>query len=46
MLFADDMVVVANSAEEVNGMLEKVREALEGKGLRVNREKIESMECK
>src|SRR5215469_13971719 len=39
MLFADDMVVVANSAEEVNGMLEKVREALEGKGLRVNREK-------
>ena len=46
MLFADDTVVIANSAKEANRMLERVREALEGKGLRVNREKTEYMECK
>jgi len=46
MLFVDDMVVIADTAEEVNEMLEKVREALEGKGLKVNRAKTEYMECK
>ena len=46
MLFADDMVVIADTAEEANVMLEKVREALEGKGLKVNRAKTEYMECK
>ena len=46
MLFADDMVIIADTAEEANVMLEKVREALEGKGLKVNRAKTEYMECK
>src|SRR5215469_16734598 len=46
MLFADDMVVIANSPEEANRMLERVREALEGNGLKVNREKTEYVECK
>src|SRR5215469_2254617 len=46
MLFAEDTIVIANSAEEANRMLERVREALEGKGLRVNRDKTECMECK
>src|SRR5215468_1049960 len=45
MLFADDMVIIADTAEEANVMLEKVREALEGKGLKVNRAKTEYMEC-
>ena len=35
---ANDMVVIANSVEEANRMLERVREALEDKGLRANRE--------
>ena len=46
ILFADDMVVIADTAEEVNEMLEKVREALEEKGLKVIRAKTEYMECK
>ena len=46
MLFADDMMVIADTAEELTEMLEKVREALEGKGLKVNRTKTEYMECK
>src|SRR5215467_3203829 len=45
MVHAIDMVVIADTAEEVNEMLE-VRKALEGKGLKVNRAKTEYMECK
>ena len=44
MLFADDMVLIAETEQEVERMLEQVREALESKGLRVNREKTEHME--
>ena len=29
MLFADDMVIIGETVEEVNEMLEKVRETLE-----------------
>ena len=46
MLFADDMVLIAESEEEVETLLEKVRMALESKGLRVNREKTEHMESR
>ena len=38
MLFADDMVLIAEDVQEVERMLEQVRMALEDKGLRVNRE--------
>ena len=44
MLFADDMVLMAETEQEVEGLLEQVRMALESKGLRVNREKTEHME--
>ena len=38
MLFADDMVLIAEMEQEVESMLEQVRMALESKGLRINRE--------
>ena len=46
MLFADDMGLIGDTAEEVQDMLEKVREALESKGLKINWEKTEHMESK
>ena len=46
MLFADDMVLIAESEQEVERLLEHVRAALESKGLRVNREKTEHMESR
>ena len=46
MLFADDMGLIGDTVEEVQEMLEKVREALESKGLKINREKTEHMESK
>lgn len=46
VLFADDMVLVGDTVEEVQGMLEKVREALEGRGLKVNRDKTQHMETR
>ena len=46
MLFADDMVLIAESEQEVELMLEKVRMALENRGLRVNREKTEHVESR
>lgn len=46
MLFADDMGLIGDNAEEVQEMLEKVREALESRGLKINREKTEHMESK
>ena len=33
MLFADDIVLVAETKEEANGKLEELREVLEGKGV-------------
>ena len=45
MIFADDIVLVAESAEGLNYRLEHWREALEDNGLRVSREKTEYMRC-
>ena len=45
MLFADDIRLVAETVEEVTEMLGKVANALESKGLKVNREKTEYMKC-
>ena len=44
MLFADDMVIIGGTVEEVQETLEKVTEALERNGLKVNREKTEHLE--
>ena len=41
MLFADDIVLAAKTKEEANSKLEEWRKALEGKGLRIRRTKIE-----
>ena len=46
MLFADDMVIVGETVKEVNEMLERVREALESKGLKINRDKTEYLDCR
>lgn len=45
MIFADDIVLVAESAEGLNHRLEHWREALEDNGLRVNRENTDYMRC-
>ena len=44
MLFADDIVLIGESPEEMNGRLEEWREALESKGLRISRSKTEYIE--
>ena len=46
MLFANDIVLIAKSQEDVNGKLEMWREALESKGFHLSRNKTEYMECK
>ncbi|GKB83271.1 ataxia telangiectasia mutated family protein [Tanacetum coccineum] len=45
MIFANDIVLIAESAEGLNNIIEKWREALEDNGLRVSREKIEYLRC-
>ncbi|GKD81108.1 retrovirus-related pol polyprotein LINE-1 [Tanacetum coccineum] len=45
MIFADDIVLIAESAEELNNRLESWRKALEDNGLRVSREKTEYLRC-
>ena len=45
MLFADDIVLVAETKVEVNVKLELWREALESKELKISRNKTEYMEC-
>ncbi|KAL6563417.1 hypothetical protein OROGR_002376 [Orobanche gracilis] len=45
MLFADDIVLVAESRREVNAMLELWRSKLESQGLRVSRSKTEYLWC-
>ncbi|GKD27059.1 retrovirus-related pol polyprotein LINE-1 [Tanacetum coccineum] len=45
MIFADDIVLIAESAERLNNRLESWRNALEDKGLRVSREKTEYLRC-
>ena len=44
MLFADDIVLVAETMEEANSKLEEWRKALEGKGLRISRTKTEYLQ--
>ena len=46
MLFADDIVLMGESREDLNKKLELWREALEVYGLRISRSKTEYMECK
>ncbi|KAJ7949585.1 Retrovirus-related Pol polyprotein LINE-1 [Quillaja saponaria] len=45
MLFADDIVLVDETREGLNSKLGMWRNALESKGLRLNRTKTEYMEC-
>ncbi|GKD31876.1 retrovirus-related pol polyprotein LINE-1 [Tanacetum coccineum] len=45
LIFADDIVLVSESAEGLNIRLENWREALEDNGLRVSREKTEYLRC-
>ena len=45
MLFADDIVLVAETKQILNARLEEWREALEGKGLRISRSKTEYLYC-
>ena len=46
MLFADDIVLVGESREELNGKLETWRQTLEDHGFRLSRSKTEYMKCK
>ncbi|GJZ61822.1 retrovirus-related pol polyprotein LINE-1 [Tanacetum coccineum] len=45
MIFADDIVLIAESAEGLNNRIEKWREALEDNVLQVSREKIKYLRC-
>ncbi|GKA96254.1 retrovirus-related pol polyprotein LINE-1 [Tanacetum coccineum] len=45
MIFADDIVLIAESAKGLNNRLEIWREALEDNSLRVSREKTECLKC-
>ncbi|GJW49720.1 retrovirus-related pol polyprotein LINE-1 [Tanacetum coccineum] len=45
MIFADDIMLVSESAKGLNDRLENWREALEANGLRVSREKTEYLRC-
>nr|GEZ84685.1 retrovirus-related Pol polyprotein LINE-1 [Tanacetum cinerariifolium] len=45
MVFADDIVLVAESTDALNMRLESYRKALEDKDLRVSRDKIEYLRC-
>ena len=45
MLFVDDIVLVAETSEEVSNKLDEWREALESKGLRISRTKTEYLRC-
>lgn len=45
-MFADDIVSVDETIRGVNAKLKAWREALESKGFRISRSKMECMECK
>ena len=45
MLFADDIVLVAESSDEANTKLDEWREVLESKRLRISRKKTEYLRC-
>jgi hypothetical protein len=44
MMFSDDIVLVEKNLEEINKRLDEWRLALEGKRLRISRNKIEYIE--
>jgi len=46
MLFADDIVLIDESKEEVNTKLERWRDTLEAKGFRLSRSKMEYLHCR
>ncbi|XP_071739768.1 uncharacterized protein [Rutidosis leptorrhynchoides] len=45
LIFADDIVLVSESKEELNRRLEQWRGALEGNGLQISRQKTEYLRC-
>ncbi|XP_071729029.1 uncharacterized protein [Rutidosis leptorrhynchoides] len=45
LIFADDIVLVSESKEELNRRLEQWRVALEGNGLQISRQKMEYLRC-
>ena len=45
MIFADDIVLVVETREEVSKKLDEWREALEGKGSHISRTKTEYLRC-
>jgi len=45
MLLADDIVLVDETREGVNGKLERWRHALESRGFRISRSKTEYLYC-
>ncbi|XP_071703873.1 uncharacterized protein [Rutidosis leptorrhynchoides] len=45
LIFADDIVLVSESKNELNSRLEQWREALEQNGLRISRQKMEYLRC-
>ncbi|GJU94646.1 retrovirus-related pol polyprotein LINE-1 [Tanacetum coccineum] len=46
LIFADDIVLISETLEGLNGRLEQWRKALEDNGLRVSREKTNYYDCK
>jgi len=46
MLFADDIVLIDETREEVNTKLEQWRDTLETRGFRLNRSNIEYLHCR
>ena len=46
MLFADDIVLIGETKEDVNKKLELWRQTLKTRGFRLSRSKTEYMECK
>lgn len=45
MLFADDMILIGETLEEVKERLQRVMHALESNGMKINRDKTEFMFC-
>ena len=45
MLFADDIVLVDESRDDMNAKLERWREALESKGFKISHTKLEYVDC-
>ena len=46
MLFANDIILIDKTKEEVNKKLELWRQTLKVRGFRLSRSKIEYMDCK